>query len=139
MTCRPCSTPSAWASPSPPRSSAAVRLPLSPSRSASDRRGRNKVAIAAIIDEAASGTRPDVAHELATVAERLRRSTVQVRGRGPGGGSGVIWRPDGLIITNAHVARGPRATVELWHGRVLDATVTTRNAQRDLAALAVDA
>ena len=97
------------------------------------------MAIAAIIDEAVSGARPDVAHELAAVAERLRRATVQVRGRGPGGGSGVIWRPDGLIMTNAHVARGPRATVELWDGRVLAATVTARDPQRDLAALAVDA
>jgi len=97
------------------------------------------VAIAAILDEAASGARPDIADELAAVAARLRRSTVQVRGRGPGGGSGVIWRPDGLIITNAHVARGPRATVELWDGRVLAATVTARDPQRDLAALAVDA
>jgi serine protease Do len=97
------------------------------------------VAIAALLDEAASGARPDIAGELATVAARLRRSTVQVRGRGPGGGSGVIWRPDGLIITNAHVARGPRATVELWDGRVLAATVTARDPQRDLAALAVDA
>src|SRR5437763_16280238 len=124
--CRRCSTPSAWANPSPPRSSAAVRLLLSPSRSASDHKGRNKVAIAAIIDEAASGARPDVAHELAAVAERLRHATVQVRGREPGGGSGVIWRPEGLIITNAHVARGPRATVELWDGRALAATVTAR-------------
>src|SRR5439155_21323335 len=103
------------------------------------RRGRNDVAIAAIIDEAVSGTRPDIAAELAAVAERLRHATVQVRGRGPGGGSGVIWRHDGLIITNAHVAHGPRATVELWDGRILEATVTARDPQRDLAALAVEA
>jgi serine protease Do len=73
------------------------------------------------------------------MAEQLRRSTVQVRGRGPGGGSGVIWRPDGLIITNAHVARGPRATVELSDGRKLDAAVIARDERRDLASLAVDA
>src|SRR3954466_3506364 len=72
------------------------------------------------------------------MAAQLRRATVQVRGRGPGGGSGVIWRPDGLIITNAHVARGPHATVELWDGRVLAATVRAQDLQRDLAALQVD-
>ena len=73
------------------------------------------------------------------MAEQLRRSTVQVRGRGPGGGSGVIWRPDGLIITNAHVARGPQAIVELADGRTFDAVVTARDERRDLAALKVDA
>lgn len=73
------------------------------------------------------------------MAEQLRRSTVQVRGRGPGGGSGVIWRADGLIITNAHVARGPQAMVELMDGRTLAATVTARDERRDLAALQVDA
>ncbi len=79
-----------------------------------------------------------LAEELAAVAERLCRSTVQVRGRGPGGGSGVIWRPSGLIITNAHVVRGPRATVELSDGRVFQATLTARDTHRDLAAVAVE-
>src|SRR5438045_7217442 len=80
-----------------------------------------------------------IADDFAEVADSLRRTTVQVRGRGPGGGSGVIWRPDGLIITNAHVARGSHATVELWDGRVLAATVRAQDLQRDLAALQVDA
>lgn len=79
------------------------------------------------------------------VAEQLRRSTVQVQGRrrgasGPqGGGAGVIWTPDGTIITNAHVARGPEAAVTLADGRTLDATVTARDDGRDLAALKVAA
>ncbi len=58
------------------------------------------------------------------IAERLRRSTVQVfdgesaRGRkARGGGSGVIWRADGAVLTNAHVARSDAAEVELWDGR----------------------
>lgn len=87
----------------------------------------------------ARGVYRRLAHDLEDVAERLCRSTVQVRGRGPGGGSGVIWRADGLIITNAHVAHGPRATVQLSDGRVLPATVTVRDPQRDLAALTVEA
>ncbi|MDQ6603660.1 MAG: trypsin-like peptidase domain-containing protein [Chloroflexota bacterium] len=78
------------------------------------------------------------------MAAQLRRATVQVRGRrGPsgqqGGGSGVIWQPDGLIITNAHVARGPQAFIELADGRTFEATVTARDERRDLAALKVDA
>ena len=73
------------------------------------------------------------------VAERLRRSTVQVsveRSR-PGSGSGVIWSADGLIITNAHVARAHHARVELWDGREFDAEVTARDTRRDLAALRI--
>jgi serine protease Do len=75
------------------------------------------------------------------VAESLRRSTVQVtEGRaGRGGGSGVIWSADGLIVTNAHVARSDRARVELWDGRIFTAEVTARDARRDLAALQVRA
>src|SRR6266571_1102113 len=77
--------------------------------------------------------------ELAAVAARLRRSTVLVRGRGRGAGSGVIWSSRGPIVTNAHVARGPRSSVGLSDGRSLDAVVTARDPYRDLAALAVDA
>ena len=68
------------------------------------------------------------------IAERLRRSTVQVRfnGRG-GGGSGIVWKPDGLILTNAHVARGPQAEIELWDGRRLPAKLVSKDARRDLA------
>lgn len=73
----------------------------------------------------------------ATLAERLCRSTVQVQSRRSGGGSGVIWHPDGLIVTNAHVARGSRATVELSDGRTLEATVAARDLPSDLAALKV--
>lgn len=77
------------------------------------------------------------------VAETLRRSTVQVKVRGrrqeAGSGSGVIWSPDGLIVTNAHVIQGPRVSVELWDGSSLPATVTSRDPRRDLATLRVEA
>jgi serine protease Do len=74
------------------------------------------------------------------VAERLRRSTVQVHaGRERGSGSGVIWSQDGLIVTNAHVARADRAQVELWDGRSFEAEVTTRDARRDLVSLRISA
>jgi serine protease Do len=77
--------------------------------------------------------------ELAAVAEKLRRSTVQVRSDRLSAGSGVIWNCDGLIITNAHVAPKERASVELNDGRVFEAVVTTKDSQRDLAALQVEA
>jgi serine protease Do len=77
--------------------------------------------------------------ELEVIAERLRHATVQVHGRQPGGGSGVIWRATGVIITNAHVVRGPSATVTLSDGRTFAATVDARDPQYDLAVLTIGA
>lgn len=93
----------------------------------------------AIIKKDATRLPIRLADDFAAVAERLCRSTVQVRGRGHRGGSGVIWHSSGLIITNAHVIQSPRARVELSDRRVFDATVTARSLQDDLAALKVEA
>jgi serine protease Do len=72
------------------------------------------------------------------IAERLRHHCVQVfaedRTRG---GSGVVWGADGLILTNAHVARMANAKVELWDCRRFDARVVARDTSRDLAALRI--
>jgi len=77
---------------------------------------------------------------LGEVAERLRHSTAQVfSGDRRGGGSGVVWGEDGLILTNAHVARTPSVRVELWDGRQFDARVAARDPRRDLAAVRVQA
>jgi serine protease Do len=73
------------------------------------------------------------------VAEQLRRSTVLIQAGDRGSGSGVIWGGDGLIVTNAHVARGSHARVQLWDGREFDAGVSSRDPQMDLAALRIDA
>ena len=80
-----------------------------------------------------------LADDLAATADRVRRSTVHVRNGRAGGGSGVIWRADGLIVTNAHVARDTTADVELFDGRIFEARVTSRDPRRDLASLAIDA
>lgn len=73
------------------------------------------------------------------VAERLRRSTVVISTNGRGTGSGVIWSEDGLLITNAHVARGASARVTLWDGREFGAQIASRDLRLDLAALRIDA
>jgi len=76
--------------------------------------------------------------EFGEIAERLRRSTVQVFAHGhEGGGSGVIWSGDGRIVTNSHVARAEKADVVLWDGRRLPARLISRDARRDLAELRV--
>jgi serine protease Do len=73
------------------------------------------------------------------IAEQLRRSTVLIHAGGRGSGSGVIWSSDGAIVTNAHVVRGSNTRVQLWDGRELDAAVTARDPQRDLATLRIGA
>ena len=72
------------------------------------------------------------------IAEGLRRSTVEVRSSGQGSGSGVIWTSDGLIITNAHVARESQPLVQLWDGNRFPARITAKDTRRDLAALRID-
>lgn len=73
------------------------------------------------------------------IAERLRRSTVLIKPGGSGSGSGVIWRRDGLIVTNAHVAHGSTAIVQLWDGREWETKIAERDHRLDLAALRIPA
>ncbi|MDQ2818248.1 MAG: S1C family serine protease [Candidatus Eremiobacteraeota bacterium] len=81
---------------------------------------------------------PCVSDELARLAQRLRRSTVAVHGRGSSG-CGIIWRADGLVVTNAHVATRDRMSVTLEDGRRYTGAVVLRVGRRDLAVLRVDA
>jgi len=76
---------------------------------------------------------------LSAVGEKLRRSTVQVFDGRRGAGSGVIWRADGWILTNAHVVSGNSARIRFADGRTLEADIIARAAERDLAALYVAA
>jgi serine protease Do len=77
---------------------------------------------------------------LAAVAETIRRSTVRITGLAKDScGSGVIWRPDGLIVTNAHVARSRRLSVKLWDGREVEGLVTAHDDRKDLAAVVISA
>ena len=79
-----------------------------------------------------------ISEAVAVVAERVRESVVVVYHRG-GNGAGVIWRPDGQIVTNSHVARDSRAEVVLADGRHFVAIVANRHPERDLAVLKIAA
>lgn len=85
-----------------------------------------------------------VAGAAAPLAARLAGITVEVRGHGRGSsagapvGAGVVWRADGLILTNAHVAEGA-VSVVLPDRRVLPARLAARDVEHDLAALVVEA
>lgn len=50
------------------------------------------------------------------LAQSLRRVTVQIFGRGGNHGAGIVWRSDGMIVTNAHVVRGT-SMIRLEDGR----------------------
>ena len=76
-------------------------------------------------------------HGFGEIAEQLRRSTVVVHAGERGNGSGVIWSTDGVIITNAHVARASQIRVQLWDGREFDASLVSRDTRRDLAELRI--
>lgn len=78
-----------------------------------------------------------VAEALAAVVEHLRQITVRIEGRS-GHGSGVIWRSDGWIVTNAHVVQRT-ARVSLPDGRGVDGDVIAWDPERDLAAIRIDA
>jgi serine protease Do len=78
-------------------------------------------------------------HGLGEIAEQLRRSTVLVLPGERGNGSGVIWSADGVIVTNAHVARASQMRVQLWDGREFDAALVSRDTRRDLAELRIKA
>src|SRR5215212_1906459 len=73
----------------------------------------------------------------ARMIEEAQRSVVQVRSGGRGIAAGVIWDPDGLVLTNHHVVAGGRRTVRaaLHDGRAFDAGVVKSSGNPDLALL----
>ncbi len=75
----------------------------------------------------------------AGVVDEVYKSLVQVRNGKRGAGAGTIWHPQGLIVTNAHVAGSGPLKVELADGRIFDAEILSADRDCDLAALRIKA
>jgi serine protease Do len=71
--------------------------------------------------------------------EGIEPSLVVVRGRRDSAGAGIVWRRDGLILTNNHVVNGQAPIVQLSDGRQLPAEILARDPEIDLALLKVEA
>ncbi len=69
----------------------------------------------------------------------VERSLVVVAGHRHGSGAGVIWRKNGIILTNAHVVNRHVPMVSLSDGREFAAQVLARQPEIDLALLKIDA
>jgi serine protease Do len=82
--------------------------------------------------------------ELNGMLERARRSLVQVRDGRAGAGAGILWRQDGLVLTNHHVVRHRRGQrgehlVILSSGEKCPARLVAALPESDLALLKIDA
>lgn len=85
-----------------------------------------------------SGVIRHLAAETSALVDWVRRSVVVVHSPA-GHGSGTVWRSDGLIVTNHHVAPNRSAVVELGDGRRFRGEVVMRDSLNDLAAIRVPA
>ncbi|MCC6313389.1 MAG: trypsin-like peptidase domain-containing protein [Thermomicrobiales bacterium] len=82
---------------------------------------------------------PAVSDALAALAARVTRSVVQIGQQKGGNGAGVIWRADGIIVTNRHVVRDDRVDVYTDDGHRYTGIVAARHPALDLAVVKIAA
>lgn len=70
--------------------------------------------------------------------ERVQHSLVVIQVGSRGVGAGVVWRSDGLIVTNNHVLAGQNPEVILHDGTVCAAVLIAKNPEFDLAIIQIE-
>lgn len=101
--------------------------------------GENRATLVSLPGGAAGGN-----GDVVQIAERIRPAIAQLKvGTGQNGvsssGSGVIFRSDGEVLTNAHVVDGATSvTVVLSSGQELPATVVGSDPDSDTAVVKID-
>ncbi len=82
-----------------------------------------------------------ITRQASAMLERVQRSLVQVVDEPRGAGAGIIWRQDGIILTNHHVVagNGGRIRVHTTSGEEYPARILALHQEVDLAILKVDA
>ena len=73
------------------------------------------------------------------VVEQVQRSLVILRNGRHGYGAGIIWRSDGLIVTNNHVIGKVRTLVVASNGTEYPIKIAARDPNIDLALLKIEA
>jgi len=96
------------------------------------------VATGSPLEDVADGTVARVAQAVLPSVVRINRATTD-RYEGSGNGSGVVYRAEGLIITNNHVVEAPGAIeVVFADGRSMPAEIVGQDPLNDLAVIRVD-
>lgn len=80
----------------------------------------------------------ELSEALSSVAGRIRRSLAVVHNGRRGAGAGVVWRSNGLIVTNHHVIAHGKPRVTLDDGREYPARILAQDAEIDLALLQIE-
>lgn len=75
---------------------------------------------------------------LSSLATRVKRSLVVVRNGRQGAGAGVIWRPEGIIVTNYHVLAGRKAWITTINEQEYPGEVIAQAPEIDLALIKVE-
>src|SRR5680860_230773 len=86
-----------------------------------------------------SGALTTLSTELASAVDRAAQSVVTVQGRRRMPASGIVWSPDGLVVTANHVVeRDEDITIVLPDGETRPVTLSGRDQGSDIALLQVD-
>lgn len=86
-----------------------------------------------------AGLTATVTDALASVAQRVQRSLAWVQSGPRGSGSGLIWRSNGIIVTNYHVVVRGHPRVVLADNREFVARLVASDPAVDLAILQINA